>query len=447
MKILAKTTIFDDHQSKKEGVHRNANLEMKYDDLRDEFQDKIENGRFTYIFMEKDYFDTTIQRMKKDNALLAQKIDDAERLLESIFDVTLNEERIKKVLSRLTSDLMTIEEKHPIFDELITPTKPEHSQEENDDLVADRIENIKKQEPDQTQAMYLSEEMVSFYSVKDNNLYVRELEENHYIEHKLLELDYYLQKVITVPLETDTEVFLFGGSKDIEGNDVVDDTFEVDLDQRKLRKIAKMNMPKISMATGLSPDCKHILIAGGSAGHNSPTNSCEIFDVKTRKWKKLPSLNCPRMSASLIVATNMNAYCFGGIESDPEDPSKFLPMKSIEWLKYADPEEEWETLKIKTPFKCSSSGAICTGDRSFIIFGGWNKTSMRRSAFIWHEEIHGFNIQELSELEKPDTFVSTGLIKRDPVRKESIIFGVSYCHMYDETKETFSLVREKSLKH
>src|SRR5690606_8758519 len=124
----------------------------------------------------------------------------------------------------------------------------------------------------------------------------------------------------------------------------------------------KMHAPKVSMAAGISPDCDNIIVAGGSEGENRPTNSSEIFDVTTKTWKTLPPLNCPRMSASLIICTGANVYCFGGIESDPVDPSKFMPIKSIEWMNYGDKDGDWETLKVKVPYKASSMGAICMGD-------------------------------------------------------------------------------------
>ena len=80
------------------------------------------------------------------------------------------------------------------------------------------------------------------------------------------------------------------------------------------------------------------------------------------------------------------------------------------------------------------------GDKSFIVFGGWNRTTMKKCAFVWHQGVLEYNIAEINELAKPDTFVSTGLLRRDPIKKECIVFGVSYCHKFNEVKETFSLI-------
>ena len=79
------------------------------------------------------------------------------------------------------------------------------------------------------------------------------------------------------------------------------------------------------------------------------------------------------------------------------------------------------------------------GDNEFIIFGGWNRKTNSKSAFVWLSSENGYCIEEGPELEQPDTFVSTGLMYRDPVKKECIIFGVNHMHVYDENKEKFRL--------
>jgi N-acetylneuraminic acid mutarotase len=224
-----------------------------------------------------------------------------------------------------------------------------------EELIPDRTKSVQKEE----RVQYLSEDMNEFFYAKDNELWVKELSKTNKVsDSKIMSLKLHLQKVITVPDETENQVFLLGGSKDLSGKEAVDHCYKVDLDGQKLTPIQKMSSPRVSMAAGISPDCKYVVVAGGSRGENIPTNACEILDTETHKWQKLPDLNCPRLSASLIVCTGRNVYCFGGIETEPDDPSNFLTLKSIEWLDYSDSSNEWETLKINVPFKASSSGAI-----------------------------------------------------------------------------------------
>lgn len=417
-------------------------VEEKYDTERNRIDNKIDAQRFTYVCQRKAEFDKVIDNLKKDNREMAENIYNARSMIDSIFEVTENEARIEIVLSKLAADCMKIDEKRPdfgtiAFDQNQTQLLPEH-----DELIADRVKarhsNSKEREQEDPHD-YLSSQMNSFYLTKDNSLWVKEIDGDTITETVVMPLKLYLQKVATVPTDTENRVFLFGGAHDMEGKVTVDSVYEADLDNKKLIPCPKMSSAKLSMACGISPDCKHIVLAGGSEGSNTPTNTCEIFDVEKKGWKKLPTLNCPRMSPSLIVCPEQNVYCFGGIESDPVDPSKFVPLKSIEWINYDKRDAEWEVLKIKVPYKGSSMGGIAFGPREFIIFGGWNRKPTDKSAYIWFHDDQGFCIEDGPNLSEPDTFISTGLTLRDSGRKQVIFFGVGYNHVYDEKQEKFML--------
>lgn len=149
-----------------------------------------------------------------------------------------------------------------------------------------------------------------------------------------------------------------------------------------MNAVDKLSSAKLSFAAALSPDAKIIYIAGGSTGQNKSTNEVEAFDVSKRKWSKLPVLNQPRFSASLISCENEDLYCFGGVDNDPKDPTKFFTVKSIETLDLTDENAEWEVLKLQLPYKTSSPGAISLGGKAFIVFGGWNKATLKNSYII-----------------------------------------------------------------
>ena len=152
----------------------------------------------------------------------------------------------------------------------------------------------------------------------------------------------------------------------------------------------------------------------------------------------MPILNCPRFSASLVVCTNQSVFCFGGLESDPEDPSRFNPLKSIERLFYEKEKAEWETLKIKLHFKGSGIGALRLNSKSFIVFGGWNLKKLKASAFIYWNSDDEYFIEEGKDLAVPDSFISTGLFSRDQSKKEILLFGQEHVHIYNFETEEFS---------
>lgn len=412
-------------------------VEEKYEAHKQRIETKINNQRYTYLCQRKEEFDNVIKNIQKDNADMAANIHKAKSMIDAIFDVTEDEQRIENVLNKLASDCIRIDEKRPDFGSIVTSASQQIEEvPQLDELVPNRIRTV---EVTKEKVDYLSDQMNSFYYSKDNQLWVKEIDGDTISDLMVMPLKLYLQKVITVPYEAGNKVFLLGGSKDLEGKDAVSNCYEVELDKKTLIPIQKMSTPRLSMACGISPDCQYVIIAGGSEGDNKPTNSSEIFDVAKKTWRNLPALNCPRMSASLIVCTGENVYCFGGIESDPLDPSKFVPLRSIEWLDYGDKDGDWETLKIKIPFKGSSMGAIGMSDHEFLIFGGWNRKTFDKSAFVWMNAESGYCIEDGPELAEPDTFVSTGLMFRDLKKRECIFFGVNHTHVYDEVKESFKL--------
>lgn len=203
----------------------------------------------------------------------------------------------------------------------------------------------------------------------------------------------------------------------------------------------KLTTPKLSFATAISPDAKNIYIAGGSLGENRSTNECEVFEVSKKKWSPLPALNQPRFSASLIVCENTDIYCFGGVDSDQKDPTKFMTLRSIETLSLDEESKEWETLKLSLPYKTSSPGAISLGHRAFIIFGGWDRVSLKDSVIMRAiENSNDYAFEESGEMAVPDKFIYNGLVQRIPEEKETIIFGTDSVHVFNENTKSFSVI-------
>jgi hypothetical protein len=285
----------------------NDNLEEKYDEKLEEVEGKIKNQRYTYICQNKKIYDDCINELKDDNKMMARNIDQATRLIDTIFDVNMDEAKLEHSLGCLTADSIKIDEKKPDFSKIHIQID-KHSDEENSvepisheyfDLTYAEDRKRDSVVPDTKE--YLSEQMNSFYSVRDNHMYCREIDGDTFEENMVIPLKLHLQKVITVPCGTGNRVFLFGGSKDKDGSEAVSDCYEVELEKKELKHIEKMGCSKLSMAAGISPDCSHIIIAGGSEGYNSPSNSCELFRPKTLKWTRLKSLNLARMSGSLLI--------------------------------------------------------------------------------------------------------------------------------------------------
>jgi len=287
-----------------------------------------------------------------------------------------------------------------------------------------------------------AEEMTEACFIKDNSLWQRVLTGEKTVEVKIMELKVHLQKVMNVPSGKKNRVFLMGGAKDGEGKNALNNCYEVNIDKKTMTNCDRLKTKKLSFGATLSSDAKNIYIAGGSTGENKATNECEVFNISKKKWAKLPALNQPRFSTSLIICENTDIYCFGGVDNDPRDPTKFLALKSIETLNLGDEAKEWEVLKLSLSFKTSSPGAISLGHRAFIVFGGWNKDSLNNSVII-RTLANGedYGTEEAGNIEKPDSFVANGLVSRNVQEQRTIIFGLNNSHKYNQSTKSFSIIQ------
>lgn len=136
--------------------------------------------------------------------MMARNIDQATKLIDTIFDVNTDEDKLEVALGHVTADNIKIDERKPDFSKIYIPiingaedNSVEPISQEYFDLAY--AENRKRDSITPVLKEYLSEQMNSFYSVKDNQMYVRELDGDTISEIAVLPLKLHLQKVITVP--------------------------------------------------------------------------------------------------------------------------------------------------------------------------------------------------------------------------------------------------------
>jgi hypothetical protein len=277
----------------------------KYDSERTKLDVKISEVRYTYICQRKKDYDEIITGIENDNKRLSDAIEKAKRMINSIFDVDKDDNKITKTLNELVSGLMNVDEKHPDFNDVYESERHINKKKNVVEEIEGEPEMIKQEinfsVSEHKEGNWDAEEMKESYFNKDNTLFRRELEGSKIIETEIMRLKLYLQKIVTVPSAKGSKVFLMGGAKDGEGKQAISNCYEVNTKKKILVNVDKLSSPKLSFAAALSPDIKNIYIAGGSKGENMATNECEVFDTIKKKWSKLPNLNQPRFSASLIV--------------------------------------------------------------------------------------------------------------------------------------------------
>lgn len=416
----------------------------KYDSECTKLDVKVSETRYTYVCQRKQHYDEIITQIENDNKKLSDAVENARKMILAIYDCNNDEVKVQNTLNGLVSQSIKIDEKHPDFTDTTDTDrkKKTHSaieeNKEDSEMVKHEIDFSASEHKD---GNWKAENMTEVYFNKENTLCKRAFVDEKVVETEIMDLKLYLQKVMAVPSGRTNKVFLMGGAKDPEGKTAIPNCYEVNVKSKTLNTVDKLSTAKLSFAAALSPDAKSIFIAGGSTGENKATNECGRFNVSKRKWEDLPSLNQPRFSASLIICENTDAYCFGGVDNDPQDPTKFSPLRSIETLNLVAEGSQWEVLKVTLPYKPSSPGAISLGHRAFVVFGGWNKDNLKNSVIIRTlSDGEEYASEAAGELSKEDTFVANGLVSRNIDTKETIVFGTSYVHQYNQKDKAFSII-------
>ncbi len=150
------------------------------------------------------------------------------------------------------------------------------------------------------------------------------------------------------------------------------------------------------------------------------------------EWEELPCINQPRFSCSVIQHGD-NLYCFGGQDTDAT--GSHFPLKSIEVLRLGD--DHWESMATKLPFNTCAPGVITLGEGQLLLFGGWDKEAMDKSALFRVTPDGEFTVTEECALQDPDMFLSLGVRHRDQRKKEIVVWGSSHAHLYNEVERNW----------
>jgi hypothetical protein len=248
----------------------------KYDSERTKLDVKISEVRYTYVCQRKKDYDEIIKGIESDNKRLSDAIDKAKKMINSIFDVDKDENKITKTLNELVSGLMNVDEKHPDFNEVAESERQFSKKKKAVEEFEGEPELIKQEinfsASEHKEGNWDAEEMKEIFVNSDNKLFKRELQGSKIVETEVMKLKLYLQKIITIPSSKGSKVFLMGGAKDPEGKQAINNCYEVNLAKKIMNAVDKLPSAKLSFAVSLSPDAKNIYVAGGSIGQNMATN-------------------------------------------------------------------------------------------------------------------------------------------------------------------------------
>ena len=205
-----------------DGMHEYINEKRiieKYDSHKDQLKSKIKDLRYTYICRRRKEYDDIVTDLKEDSRKMSTCIKDVKEYIDSICNVKMDEIRIENILSKLASECILIDKQNPNFGEIILPPSQDEDDEEE---YEEKILNSQRETSSQNTEEYMSDQMNSFYYIREGQLCRKEIDEDKIYDEAIMTLKLHLQKVITVPFGTENRVYLIGGSKDDLGTEAVD---------------------------------------------------------------------------------------------------------------------------------------------------------------------------------------------------------------------------------
>lgn len=205
-----------------DGMHEYLNdkkIIEKYDLHKDQLKSKIKDLRYTYICQRRKEFDDVVSDLRDDSRKMSNCIKEVKDYIDSICNVKMDEVRIENILSKLASECILIDKQNPNFGEIVLPQSQDDDEEAEDE---EKILNSNREVSSQNSEEFLSDQMNSFYYIREGTLCRKEVEDDKVYDETIMALKLHLQKVITVPYGTDNRVYLIGGAKDDLGLDAID---------------------------------------------------------------------------------------------------------------------------------------------------------------------------------------------------------------------------------
>mmetsp|Transcript_7878 Transcript_7878/g.18228 ORF Transcript_7878/g.18228 Transcript_7878/m.18228 type:complete len:592 (+) Transcript_7878:202-1977(+) len=116
-----------------------------------------------------------------------------------------------------------------------------------------------------------------------------------------------------------------------------------------------------------------MVVMGGRGNSYAELDSVEAFDLDSKEWRSLASMQTPRMGSSAVVLGENKILVMGGLNGG-------------EWLDsmelYDVLEDSWETLPVSLPEKCGFHAATTVHDQGntyVILLGGKNQRVLDQS--------------------------------------------------------------------
>jgi kelch-like protein 19 len=120
------------------------------------------------------------------------------------------------------------------------------------------------------------------------------------------------------------------------------------------------------LAVCLGKDGKVYAIGGFGGRNNEPLASVEVFDIRTEKWARAPSLNIPRRALAAAALAD-GIYAIGGFDGTRN-------LNSVE--KYEEANNEWVRVGELRRGRCTHSAVSIFDTQEIIVMGGFDEEAL-----------------------------------------------------------------------
>lgn len=194
-----------------------------------------------------------------------------------------------------------------------------------------------------------------------------------------------------VCMRANDRIFFSGGSEQPKG------AIELDLRNNKERRLEEMKFGRIWHGLNALDACVYA-IGGRQSVDGLPSSTAELY--QSQVWTKLPNLNHPRESIS-VVANRSKVFVVGGFDG----------QRRIDTIERLD-SGEWTTLPWTLIGPRQMTGLAFLGEDVLVVAGGQDGAEDRTEVFQLN--LRNGERKELPPLPTPDFFNGRQLVLRHP---------------------------------
>ena len=199
-------------------------------------------------------------------------------------------------------------------------------------------------------------------------------------------IDYYISFNHSISIEyNDNDLIFISGGINLEKNEPNDILLCLKWSNGKIEFKEKMPIKRAFHSSIYFNG--NLYLIGGLGENQIQINECDLYNIKERKWEKIPKLNIPRQNSTLCIYNNSLLFVIRGSNG------KEL-LDTIEYINLNNLNNGFNIIKPKdfglSWFGCESSMAITINKNQILIFGGKDKFGKLYHHSFFYDPMNNF---------------------------------------------------------